>query len=494
MSRNTDNYFCSDRKYCNTREFCNPNYKDLKIKEDVLVIGKEDILKYGTPEAELIASLLELFSNQCGNNLSLNELGTIFGDRSYFYNVLNKNTYFFERTVEKLEKMIYDELTVDNFAKGLDSINKYRRVKGYVIFDEAPNKPEVILIKSLRSIFEQKESRELTLSELGTFFENRSMFSNAWKNRVVFKPFSLDMIEQKVNQLLEGELLNNALNALDFYREARQYKRLEDLLEDPDYSNYVPELELILILKQKFSEEFEEFISLSALGQLLMENKTFFYSSLIHQYSFRDDTLRAFRAKVNELLTGSLRKETLKILNDYEQLDKLSKEHSELTSNLWKDSVYRSKQELTRQTEEYLAKVRGSASPHWIPDRTQVDSSGHTARFRYLKDTQIEYLTNQQLGLDGLTGKPFTEYDILHRHHLDGDKSNDDLKNLILLTINTHGLVPKSNNLKWNRYFKILSENKQDLINGVAPRNWSKEARNLFNERQLNKIDLRDFF
>jgi len=55
-------------------------------------------------------------------------------------------------------------------------------------------------------------------------------------------------------------------------------------------------------------------------------------------------------------------------------------------------------------------------------------------------------------------------------------------------------LVPKSNNLKWNRYFKILTENKQDFINGVAPRNWSKEARNLFNETQLNKIDLRDFF
>jgi len=39
----------------------------------------------------------------------------------------------------------------------------------------------------------------------------------------------------------------------------------------------------------------------------------------------------------------------------------------------------------------------------------------------------------------------------------------------------------------------MLSENKQDFIDGVAPRNWSKEAKNLFNERQVNKVDLRDF-
>ena len=388
--------------------------------------------------------------------------------------------------------MIYNELTGDNFAKGLDSINKYRRVKGYVIFDEAPNKPEIILIKSLRSIFKEKESRELTLTELGTIFENRKLFTQAWRRQVIFRPVSIDMIEQKMNQLLEGGLYAKALNALDLYREARQYIRLEDYLEDPNYSDYVPELELIFILQQNFSEEFDEFISLGVLGQLLTENRVYFYETIKRQNSFRDVTLRAFRAKINELLTGSVRKETLKILNDYEQLDKIRKKQSEITSNLWKDPEYRSKQELTRQTEEYLDKIRGSASPRWIPDRTQKNK-GYTLRFYYLKDTQKEYLLNQQLGLDGLTGIPFTEYDILHRHHIVGNKMNDDLKNLILLASYTHEKIPKSTNPKWNRYFKILSENKKDFINGVAPRNWSKEAKNLFNKRQVDKVDLRDF-
>ena len=167
---------------------------------------------------------------------------------------------------------------------------------------------------------------------------------------------------------------------------------------------------------------------------------------------------------------------------------------SEISSNQWKDPEYRTKQELTRQTEEYLDKMRGSASPHYIHDRTQVDSSGHTARFRYLRDTQIEFLMNQQLGLDGLTGKPFTKYDILHRHHIDYDKSNDDFKNLILLTAYTHAMIPKVDSPKAKHFFHILPENKQDFINGIAPRNWSKEYKNLFNERQVSKIDLRDFF
>ena len=46
MSRNTDNYFCSDRKCPNTRGFYNPNFnKNPEIKENVFVIEKGNILK-----------------------------------------------------------------------------------------------------------------------------------------------------------------------------------------------------------------------------------------------------------------------------------------------------------------------------------------------------------------------------------------------------------------------------------------------------------------
>jgi len=469
------------------------NYKNIEIEKNIFVIEKEDILKYGTPESELIASLFERFSNQYGYKISLNELGTIYGERTMFYATLSRQTYFLERTVEKLERLVCAELMGDNLAKGLDSINKYRRIKNYVIFDEAKNKPEIILIKSLRTIFEQKTGNELTPWDLGKVIGLPYLIVQAWEERSTFKPVSIEMLEQKISELLDGNLYINALNALDLYREARQYKKLEDLLEDPEYSNYIPELELILILKQNFSEEFDEFVSISFLGKMLMDNKKFFHISLERQSSFSDNTLRAFRKKINEILTGSLRKETLKILNDYEELDKYRKKLSESSINLWKDLEYRSRQEKTRQTEEYLNKRRGSANPRWIEDRTQIDSNGHSIRFRYLRDFQKENLLNQQLGLDGFTGVPFTEYDILHRHHLDGDKSNDDLKNLILLTANTHAMIPKFKNSKWKYYFQMLSENKQDFIDGVAPRNWSKEAKNLFNERQVNKVDLRDF-
>ena len=54
--------------------------------------------------------------------------------------------------------------------------------------------------------------------------------------------------------------------------------------------------------------------------------------------------------------------------------------------------------------------------------------------------------------------------------------------------------IPKSTRPKANYYCKILFENKQDFIAGVAPRNWSKEAKKLFHDRQVNKVDLRDFF
>lgn len=65
------------------------------------------------------------------------------------------------------------------------------------------NQPELDLIESLRDIISAYQGVSLDYTNLGRFFDNQSLFTNAINRKTSFKDYIINKIEWIVNQKLD---------------------------------------------------------------------------------------------------------------------------------------------------------------------------------------------------------------------------------------------------------------------------------------------------
>ncbi len=174
---------------------------------------------------------------------------------------------------------------------------------------------------------------------------------------------------------------------------------------------------------------------------------------------------------------------------------KRSKEWSEKISKSitqkWKDKEYRQKQTDTMHSEEYRRikseemqkkwekdefreRMTGESHPNWNPNREEVEKPYGPGWYGE-KEKHIKSLTEEQHGRDALTGEKFKDDDTIVRHHIDYDKSNNDLDNLCALTPETHGKVHNESTMNREDYLKAFQEGKENLKQGIPPEHWDEK-------------------
>ncbi|MFX1469823.1 MAG: hypothetical protein ACFFB8_14295 [Promethearchaeota archaeon] len=138
----------------------------------------------------------------------------------------------------------------------------------------------------------------------------------------------------------------------------------------------------------------------------------------------------------------------------------------------WKDKEYRQKQMRTRHSEEYRTerskemqkkwdkdefkqKMTGESHPNWNPNRDQVEKP-YGPGWWGEKEDHVRVLKEEQCNRDALSGEKFKDNDTIVRHHIDYDKTNNDLENLCALTPETHGKVHNDSKMSKKEYMEFL--------------------------------------
>lgn len=172
---------------------------------------------------------------------------------------------------------------------------------------------------------------------------------------------------------------------------------------------------------------------------------------------------------------------------------KRSKEWSDKISKAitqkWKEKEYRQKQTDTLRSEEYRTKkseemkkkwdndqfkerMTGESHPNWNPNREEVQKP-YGPGWYGKKEEHVKSLREEQNNRDALTGDKFKVNDIIVRHHIDHDKSNNVIKNLCGLTPETHAKVHNESDMTRDEYIKAFQDGKENLKNGIPPGHWS---------------------
>ena len=136
------------------------------------------------------------------------------------------------------------------------------------------------------------------------------------------------------------------------------------------------------------------------------------------------------------------------------------------------------------QKDEFKDKMTGEQHPNWNPNREEVEKPYGPGWYGE-KEEQVNTLLEEQGGRDALTGDKFTEDDTIVRHHIDHDKNNNDIDNLVALTPETHGQVHGEKSMSKEEFMNAFREGKEKLNQGNPPDHWDEKNKEEYrNERK----------
>jgi len=256
-------------------------------------------------ERELILRLKEAFSNQFKKQFSNNKLSEFFGSRALLNETIRKERKLSERVLYRIQKSIEENLTLINKDNALNALRQYIEND---IKKTITSSYELDLIQSLREIISNELGEIVDYTNLGRFFGNQSLFSNAINKNYSFKAFTLDKLEWIVNKKLSPKNKIRALKSLNKYRRSKNF----------NIGNKNPIEELINTLKKCFSNQFNKFYTKSEISDMI-GGKALFSYALTNESRLNHMTLIKIEQLINENLTGNEKQNSFKALKKYKQ-------------------------------------------------------------------------------------------------------------------------------------------------------------------------------
>ena len=99
---------------------------------------------------------------------------------------------------------------------------------------------------------------------------------------------------------------------------------------------------------------------------------------------------------------------------------------------------------------------------------------------------------DEQGGRDALTGIKIKPGQLTHRHHINYDKNDHGLDNLVLLTAGSHAKISHYGPKK-EIYKRKFEEGKKALKKDKPPKYWSNSKKKQYKKEKKRQADLTEF-
>jgi len=173
------------------------------------------------------------------------------------------------------------------------------------------------------------------------------------------------------------------------------------------------------------------------------------------------------------------------------------KKHSPETRKKMSDAQkgpkhYNYGKKLSQNTKKKISdSLKGYKHYNYNPNREEVYAD-YGGDWYDLKEEYIKYLMEEQGGRVVLTGNKIKPGQLIHRHHINYDKNDHGLDNLVLLTAGSHAAVSHYGS-KREIYKKIFEVGKKALKEGNPPKYWSNSKKKQFQGEKKRQTDLIEF-
>ena len=261
------------------------------------------------PESYLIEVLQKGFSNEMGREVSLSLLSEIIASKDLITRCLREKQAFSKFTIDKIEKVLRENLSNNNLKKALIAINEYKIVKGYKTKGDAPNQAEIDLIESLQEIFSNNLGEFIPLSNLSRMISSKDTISKALRKEYTFKKFTTDKMEEASKEKLTGDDQKRALKAINDYRIIKGYKLNSRALNQA-------EIDLVMILQETLSNELKKPISIASLSEMITSRR-FINKALERKGKFTRYSINKIKEFIEKNLSGINQERSLDSLEEY---------------------------------------------------------------------------------------------------------------------------------------------------------------------------------
>jgi hypothetical protein len=472
--------------------------------------------KITIPE-EILNEMIEKFKtigswNKISELYSEYKMDTIVSRVKYFigqteYESLKQN-YSGNKDIS-LEKIIVPEDTLR------DMIEKFKQLHSWVkVSNQYPDYPTNIIRNRVKEYLGGNSYRNLVKNHRkGLPTRSREIFIPIETLRSKIEDYKQKGIWEKVMADKDQYSLSSLIRQIKEMIGIENYQSLIDQYSIKDNSNLVPNKKIVIPLPilNLMIIEYKKLHSWTKVSDIFPDYSTGItservkeclgpeeYEKLIQQYSKK--IIPSRKISISE----SFLKEIIKEYDKHQSWTKIAESYTfsrsfislrvkeylgeEGYNELIKREVNETQYTKLFYNEEYRVQNAFAQIVQIVDNRIvkpQLDKSFENWEdvFYFLKENPLFKFT------DILTGEIIEENCLIDLHHIDGDKSNDALINLVYLLHENHTIISiAQNNWKLLRVFfeELITSNLKSLSKGIIPRSWILGWRSLAIEHGIN--------